>query len=87
MWRKESDLEDKIFKLTGIDVYAANNQHIVGAPDDLLDAPHGPRRRGEEASEITRPITDDWQCLLGERCEHEFAERAVGDRGPRFVDR
>src|ERR1700694_3355465 len=71
--------------LRGIDVHAADDQHVVVTPGDALQAQVRPAAgaalRGG-AGDVARAIAEHRQCLLGERRDDELARLALGDRPP-----
>ena len=91
--RREHALpDDQLLDLGREHVDAADDQHVVGTPGDLLDAAHRTGRRRQEAREVARAVAHDRQRLLGERREHQLAllaRRAAPrrSRGRRSRDR
>ena len=65
--------QDQFLDLRREQVHAADDQHVVRAAGDLLDAPHRPRGRRQQARQVARAIADHRQRFLGERREDQFA--------------
>src|ERR1700760_771731 len=59
-------------------VHAADDQHVVGAADNLAHAAHAARGGRQQAREVARAVADHREGLLGERGEDELALLAVG---------
>ena len=87
MRRQRLDLEQLLLDLGREDIDAAHDHHVVGAPRDLLHAPHRARRARQQPREVARAIADHRHRLLGERGEDELAFLAVRQaRAGRGVD-
>src|SRR5687767_347061 len=71
--RKPGLLEDQLLDLRGEDVDATDDQHVVGAAGDLLDAPHGARAARKEAREVARAVADHRQRFLRQRGDDQLA--------------
>ncbi len=61
-------------------VDAANDEHVVAAPNDLAHAAEGARSWRQQPGEVARAIANDRQPFLGQRGEHQLALAAVGQR-------
>ena len=70
--------QQHLLDLGGEDVHAADDQHVVAAPGDLVDAPHRAAGAGQQAGEVAGAVADHRHRLLGERGEHQLAAFAVG---------
>ena len=66
---------DQLLDLRGEHVHAADDEHVVGAAGDLVDAAHRARSRRQQPGEVARAVADHRQRLLGERGEHQLARR------------
>ena len=77
------DAEHDLLDLRGEQVHAAQDDHVVVAPGDLLDAAHARSRgAGQQPGEVAGAVPDDREGLLGERGEDELAHLAVGEHAP-----
>jgi hypothetical protein len=66
------------FDLRGEHVHATDDQHVVRAAHDATHAPETARGRRQQASQITRAVSDDGHGLFGQGGEHQFAFFAIG---------
>ena len=64
----------------GKDVDAAQDDHVVGPPGDLLHPAHGAGGAGQQAGKVAGAVADDREGLLGQRGENQLAPRAFGQR-------
>ena len=58
-------------------VDAANDQHVIAAPGDLVQAPHRPRSTWQQACQVAGTVADHGQGLLAQGGEHQFAHLPV----------
>ncbi len=64
---------------------AAQDDHVVGTPGDLLHAPHArPSGARQQPRQVAGAVADDRKCFLGQRGENEFALFAVGQHRAGF---
>ena len=66
----------------GIDVDAADDQHVVGAPGDAADAAVGSAAGaglGNDGGDVARAVAQQGHGLAAEGGQHQFAGLAVGD--------
>ena len=73
-----------LFNLRREHVDTANNQHVIRSAGNLGDSAHNTLRTRQQASEVARAVANDWERLLGEAGENQFALGIVGQHLTRF---
>src|SRR3569832_1591622 len=70
--------QDLLLDLTGEDVDATDDQHVVGPAGNLGHTAHRRLYTRQQPGEVAGTVTDARQRLLGQRGAHQLALRALG---------
>ena len=71
-------LHQGLFDLRWKDIHAAQDDHIVAAPGNLLHPPHAARSARQQACQVAGAVADDGEGLFGERGKDQLAHLAFG---------
>ena len=80
--RERRHPQDEFLDLRGEEVHPAENDHVIAAPGDLLDAPHRPRGSGQQPGQVSGAVAHHRHRLLRQRGENQLPVGPIGQYLP-----